>query len=96
MDVSRDLNYCMSSKQKWNTSDVTVVCLHLPVLCLWYVQRTLQIEMLIYCISLVSLQPVLKGFANHNCPINPLSTKLYLSDLKTQVVPRSKHSLLRF
>ena len=28
--------------------------------------------------------------------INPLSTKLYLSDLKTQFVPRSKHSLLRF
>ena len=27
---------------------------------------------------------------------NPLSTKLYLSDLKTQFVPRSKHSLLRF
>ena len=24
--------------------------------------------------------------------INPLSTKLYLSDLKTQSVPRSKHS----
>ena len=28
--------------------------------------------------------------------INPLITKLYLSDLKTQFVPRSKHSLLRF
>ena len=28
--------------------------------------------------------------------INPLSTKLYLSDLKTHFVPRSKHSLLRF
>ena len=27
--------------------------------------------------------------------IKPLSTKLYLSDLKTQLVPRSKHSLLR-
>ena len=27
---------------------------------------------------------------------NPLSTKMYLSDLKTQFVPRSKHSLLRF
>ena len=26
---------------------------------------------------------------------NPLSTKLYLSDLKTHFVPRSKHSLLR-
>ena len=26
---------------------------------------------------------------------NPLSTKLYLSDLKTQSVPRSKHSLPR-
>ena len=23
--------------------------------------------------------------------VNPLSTKLYLSDLKTQFVPRSKH-----
>ena len=28
--------------------------------------------------------------------INPLSTKLYLSNLKIQFVPRSKHSLLRF
>jgi hypothetical protein len=28
--------------------------------------------------------------------INPLSTKLYLSDLKTHFLPRSKHSLLRF
>ena len=28
--------------------------------------------------------------------INPLRTKLYLSDLKNQTVPRSKHSLLRF
>ena len=27
---------------------------------------------------------------------NPLSTKLYLFDLKTQVEPHSKHSLLRF
>ena len=27
--------------------------------------------------------------------INPLSTKLYLSDLKTHFVPRRKHSLLR-
>ena len=26
------------------------------------------------------------------CLINPLSTKLYLSDLKTQFVPRRKHS----
>ena len=31
-----------------------------------------------------------------NIIINPLSTKLYLSDLKTHFVPRSKHSLLRF
>ena len=28
--------------------------------------------------------------------LNPLSTKLYLSDLKTHFVPLSKHSLLRF
>ena len=28
--------------------------------------------------------------------INPLSTKLYLPNLKTHFVPRSKHSLLRF
>ena len=29
-----------------------------------------------------------------NCEeVNPLSTKLYLSDLKTQFVPRRKHSL---
>ena len=28
--------------------------------------------------------------------INPLSTKLYLSDLKTNFLPHSKHSLLRF
>ena len=28
--------------------------------------------------------------------INPLSTELYLSNLKTHFVPRSKHSLLRF
>ena len=27
---------------------------------------------------------------------NPLSTKLYLSDLKTHFVPRNKHSLLQF
>jgi len=26
--------------------------------------------------------------------VNPLSKKLYLSDLKTQYVPRSKHSAL--
>ena len=30
------------------------------------------------------------------CLINPLSTKLCLSDLKTHFVPRSKQSLLRF
>ena len=28
--------------------------------------------------------------------IHPLNTKLYLSDLKTQFVPRNKHTLLRF
>ena len=28
--------------------------------------------------------------------INPLRTKLYLSDLKTQLVPRSKHYLHPF
>ena len=28
--------------------------------------------------------------------INPVSTKLYLSDLKTPFEPRSKHCLLRF
>ena len=28
--------------------------------------------------------------------INPLSAKLYVSNLKTHFVPRSKHSLLRF
>jgi hypothetical protein len=28
--------------------------------------------------------------------VNPLSTKLYLYDLKTYFVPRSKHSLPRF
>ena len=28
--------------------------------------------------------------------INSLSTKLYLSDVNIQFVPRSKHSLLRF
>ena len=33
---------------------------------------------------------------NTFCFINHLSTKLYLSDLKTHFVPRSKHSLLRF
>jgi len=27
------------------------------------------------------------------CIYNPLMTKLYLSDLKTQLVPRSEHSL---
>ena len=30
------------------------------------------------------------------CVISPLSTKLYLSDLKTHFVPHIKHSLLRF
>ena len=32
---------------------------------------------------------------NQDESINPLSMKLYLSDLKTQFVPRSKHSLPR-
>ena len=43
------------------------------------------------------------GFCQQHTPLksndwmlfNPLSTKLYLSDLKTHFVPRSKHSLLR-
>ena len=34
--------------------------------------------------------------ANQTSSLNPLSTKLYLSDLKIHFVPRSKHSLLRF
>ena len=38
---------------------------------------------------------VLRPNAQTPCEINPLSTKLYLYDLKTQFVPRSKHSLLR-
>ena len=36
------------------------------------------------------------GFRKTEGKINPLSTKLYLSDLKTHFLPRSKHSLLRF
>jgi hypothetical protein len=32
----------------------------------------------------------------HVANFNPLRTKIYLSDLRTQFVPRSKHSLLRF
>ena len=35
-------------------------------------------------------------YVKYGKQINPLSTKLYLSDLKTQLVPPSKHSLLRF
>ena len=37
-----------------------------------------------------------RGLVKTTVNINPLSTKVYLSDLKTQFVPRSKHSLLRF
>ena len=33
---------------------------------------------------------------SNNNNFNPLSTELYLFDLKTQFVPRSKHSLLWF
>ena len=32
----------------------------------------------------------------HFASLNPLSTKLYLSNLKTHFVPRSKHSMLPF
>jgi hypothetical protein len=34
-------------------------------------------------------------FSFHTVSLNPLSTQLYLSDLNTQSVPRSKHSLPR-
>ena len=31
----------------------------------------------------------------YSVELNPLRTKLYLSDIRTQFVPRSKHSLSR-
>jgi len=64
MDVSRDLTYCGYRKQKRNTSTGTVVCLQLAVLCFWYIQRALQMERAIHCISLVSLQQIVKGYVN--------------------------------
>lgn len=64
MDVSRDLRYCESRKRKRkrNTSTSTVVCLLLAVLCFCYIQRALQMERPIHCISVVSLQQILKGY----------------------------------
>lgn len=61
MDLSRDLSYCESRKQKRNASTGRVVCLQLVVLCFWYVQRSLQMERPIHSTSLVSLQQILKG-----------------------------------
>ena len=44
-------------------------------------------------ISVLDWQQTFQFFHLHRCScLNPLSTKLYLSDLKTHFVPRSKHS----
>ena len=37
---------------------------------------------------------LIKKYGEFLQQLNPLSTKLYLSNLKTQFVPRSKHSAL--
>ena len=47
--------------------------------------------------SLVSFECIIYDqYFTYYIEINPLSTKVYLSDLKTHFIPRSKHSLLLF
>ena len=48
-----------------------------------------------YLLTINTLEDLCVAYTKWLC-INPFSTKLYLSDLKTHFVPRSKHSLLRF
>ena len=51
----------------------------------YFYERSYEVKILIYLFMFLNLES-----------FNPLSTKLYLSDLKTHFVPRSKHTLLRF
>ena len=58
-----------------------------------YLNFEKKISYLLHYDSVFDAQP-LKYSSKKNA--NPLSTKFYLSDLKTQFVPRSKHSPSRF